>query len=107
MFTASWYFDILHEPVETIDELIGKNYDYAHKMYFRTDPDRQYKVNINNNLNIFDSAILAQKEILTDSIVHVFTWNYITHKKTIWVGSTNKSRLQVIDALRYNNRVRF
>ena len=73
--TASWYFDIWYDSVETIDELIEKNYDYAHKMYFQTDPNRQYKVNVNNNLNEFDAGILNKKEILTDSIVDVFTWD--------------------------------
>ena len=105
--TTAWYFDIWNKPVETIDELIGKNYDYAHKMYFQTDPDRQYKVNVNHNLNEFDGGILNQKEILTDSIVHVFTWDYMTHKKTIWVGRTKKLESQVIDAIRYNKDVRF
>ena len=105
--TASWYFDIWHESVETIDELIGKNYDHAHKMYFQTDPNRQYKVNVNDNLNEFDGGILNKKEILADSIVHVFTWDYTTHKKTIWVGRTEKLESQVIDAIRYSNNVRF
>jgi len=105
--TASWYFDIWNEPVKTIDELIGENYDYAHKMYFQTDPERHYTVNVNYNLNEFDGAILNDKEILTDSIVHVFTWNYVTHKKTIWIGQTEKMEMQVIDAIRYNNNVQF
>jgi hypothetical protein len=105
--TASWYFDIWHEPVETIDELIGKNFDYAHKMYFQTDPNRQYKVNVNDNLNAFDGGILNKKEILTDSIVHVFTWDYTKHKKTIWVGRTERLENQVIDAIRYKNTVIF
>lgn len=105
--TASWYFDIWNEPVETIDELIGRNFDYAHKKYFQTDPDRQYKVKVNDNLNEFDGGILNKKKILTDSIVHVFTWDYTTHKKTIWVGRTEKLENQVIDAIRYKNTVRF
>lgn len=105
--TASWYFDIWHEPVEPIDELIGKNYDYAHKIYFQKDPDRQYKVNVNDNLSEFDVEILNKKEILNDSIVHVFTWDFTTHKKTIWVGRTEKFQNQIIDAIRYGNTVRF
>ena len=72
---------IWHEPVETIDELIGKNYDYAHKMYFQTDPNRQYKVNANDNLNKFDGGILNKKEIMIDSIVRVFTWEYTNTKR--------------------------
>ncbi|PZX46320.1 hypothetical protein [Algoriphagus chordae] len=105
--TATWYFDIWNEPVETIDELIGQNYDYAHKMYFRTDPDRNYTINVNHNLNEFDGGILNEKKILTDSIVHVFTWDYPTHKMTIWVGQTEKMESQVIDAIRYSNNVQF
>jgi hypothetical protein len=105
--TASWYFDIWNQPVETIDELIGQNFDYAHKTYFQTDPDKQYKVNINDNLNEFNGGILNKTEILTDSIVHVFTWDYATHKKTIWVGQSITMESQIIDAIRYNNRVRF
>jgi len=105
--TATWYFDIWHKPVETVDELIGQNYDYAHKTYFQTDPDRHYTVNINDNLNEFDGGILNEKEILTDSIVHVFTWDYTTHKKTIWVGQTEKMESQVIDAIRYSDNVQF
>lgn len=34
VLTASWYFDIWNEPVETTDELIGHNYDYVHKNLF-------------------------------------------------------------------------
>jgi len=105
--TASWYFDIWHEPVEPISQLIGENYDYTHKIYFQTDPDKQYKLNVNNNLNEFDGGILNKKEILTDSIVHVFTWDYTTNKKTIWVGQTEKLESQVIDAIRYSNKVQF
>lgn len=105
--TTSWYFDIWHEPVEPINQLIGENYDYAHKTYFQTDPDKQYKVNVNDDLNEFDGGILNKKEILTDSIVHVFTWDYTTHKKTIWVGQTEKLESQVIDAIRYSNKVQF
>lgn len=63
--TASWYFDIWHEPIETIDELIGQNYDYAHKKYFRTDPDNHYKVNINKDMSEFDSGILNEEKIMT------------------------------------------
>ena len=30
-----WYLDLSHKPVETVDVLIGKNYDYALKSYFK------------------------------------------------------------------------
>lgn len=105
--TATWYFDIWHEPVESIDELIGQNYDFAHKIYFKADPDNQYTVNIKDNLNEFEGGALKVKEILTDSVVHVFTWNYTTHKKTIWIGDTKYMKSQIIDAIRYRNNVRF
>ena len=101
------YYDILNKPVETIDELIGHNYDYAHKMYFQTDPDSWYEFNINGNLNEFDGKILSKKSTLADSIIYVFTWNYATHKKTIWVGRTEKMESQIIEAIRYSNNTPF
>ncbi len=104
---ALWYFDVLHKSDETLDVLIGKNYDYACKMYFHSDPDCHYTININDKLNEFDGGILGKKSILTDSIVHVYTWRYFNHKKTIWVGETSILKMQVIDAIRYNNNVRF
>lgn len=105
--TIVWYFDILHESVETIDELIGQNYEYAQKSYFETDPDSHHTVNINEDLNEFDGGILNKKEILKDSIVHVFTWEYLTHKKTIWVGQTDKIENQILDAIRYKRNIQF
>lgn len=106
-FTVSWYLDIWHKPVEQIEELIGQNYHDAHKIYFHIDPDKHYKLNINSDLNEFDGGILNKKEILTDSIIHVYTWNYTTHKKTIWVGKTKKMKTQIIDAMRISNDVEF
>ncbi len=105
--TVCWYFDIGHKPVETIDKLIGQNYDYAYKFYFRKPFNHQYSVSINDNLYEIDNGILNKKKILTDTIVHVFTWDYKTYKKTIWVGKTEKCEHQVIDAIRYNNDVQF
>jgi len=106
-FSATWYFDLWNEPVETIEELIGQNYDYAHKKYFEADPDGHYTININDNLNEFDGGIWDNKEVLIDSIVHVYTWNFMNHKKTIWVGETEKLQDQVIDAVRYKNDVQY
>ncbi len=114
--SVSWYIGFWNKPVEKINEfigvekineLIGKNYDYAHKRYFQKVPDITYKLNVNENLNEFDGGILNSKEILTDSIIHVFTWEYATHKKTIWVGQTEKMESQVIDAISYSNSVQF
>ena len=105
--SATWYFDVWHQPVEKVDKLIGQNYDYAYNKYFRSNPDNNYEVNIYKNLTEFDSGILNQKEILTDSIVHVFTWNFKNHRETIWVGETKKMKSEIIDAIRYKNNVQF
>ena len=101
------YFDIFNKPVETLDGLIGKDFDYACKTYFKTTPDVKYNININHNLNEFDGAVLNSKELLADSIVNVYTWAYSHYKKTIWVGKTSKMQNQIIDAIRYKNSVRF
>lgn len=104
---STWYFDVWHRPVETINELIGQNYDFAQKNYFQTDPDRECAVNVNDELNEFDGGILDKKKILNDSIIHVFTWNFTTHKKTIWVGKTKTMNHEIIDAIRYKNGIEF
>lgn len=104
---STWYFDVWHKPVEPIDKLIGENYDYAHKLYFKTEPDKHYKVNINHRLNEFDGGIYDKKSILTDSIVDVYTWGSLNHKNTIWVGKTNELNNEIIDAIRYKNSVQF
>jgi hypothetical protein len=101
------YFDLFHSSVETIEKLIGKDYTFARNNYFSREPDAHYICNVNHITNEFDGGIFDSKEILTDSIVEVYTWNYFNHKKTIWVGKTMKSDEQVIDALRYKNSVRF
>lgn len=104
---SAWYFDIWHKPVETIDELVGENYVYAHKVYFQADPDEHYTININDRLNEFNGGVYNKKSILTDSIVEVFTWNSLNHKKTIWVGNTEELNGEIIDAIRYKNSVSF
>ncbi|MFD2099244.1 hypothetical protein [Flagellimonas iocasae] len=104
---ASWYFDIWHSPVETIDELIGTSYTFAEEEYFKESPQLYYDVNINHGLPEFDSFLLNEKDRLKDSIVQVYTWKYINHKKTIWVGKTSESDSQIIDAIRYKNDVQF
>ena len=104
---STWYFDIWHKPVETIDKLIGKNFEYANKKYFKSEPDNQYQVNINGNLNEFYGGIYDKKKILKDSIVQVYTLTFINHKKTIWVGKTMTMKSEIIDAIRYKNSVRF
>jgi len=102
-----WYFDVWHEPVERIDELIGKNYDYAHKVYFQTYPDQEYKININDNLNEFNGGIYNKVKNLKDTIVYVYTWKSLNYKETIWVGKTDKLESEIIDAIRYKNSVVF
>ena len=104
---SSWYFDIWNKSVEPIDELIGKNYDYAHKLYFKTDPDQHYKININDQLNEFNGGVYNKKSIFTDSIINVYTWISFNHKQTIWVGKTKKSDNEIIDAIRHKNGVKF
>ena len=104
---VTWDLDNRGQPFETIDELIGKNYEYAHKTYFRKYPESNYTINVKGNLNEFDGGILNKKNTLTDSIVHVFTWDYQTHKKTIWIGQTEKMESQVIDAVQYSKDVQF
>lgn len=104
---STWYFDIWHRPVETIDELIGKNFDFAHKLYFKTDPDSHYQININDDLNEFDGVIYDKKNNLKDSIIHVYTWTFFNHKQTIWIGETDTMKGEIIDAIRYKNKVRF
>jgi hypothetical protein len=97
----------MHKPVETLDELIGKNLDYANNVYFKSEADVTIKININNNLNEFQGGILSKKSILLDSIVYQYTWNFYTHKKTIWIGKTIENKNQIIDAIRYQNNVKF
>ena len=104
---STWFFDIWHKPVETIDKLIGKNFDYANKQYFKSEPDKHYQININENLNEFDGGIYSKKNILKDSLVQVYTWTFMNYKETIWVGETSKMKNEIIDALRYKNSVRF
>src|SRR4030095_2572695 len=105
--TGIWYFDPFHKPVETIDELIGKNLDYAVKLYFKKDPDVSSHFNINSPLNEFQGGVLAKKSIIRDSIIDQHTWNFLNHKATIWVTKTDQQHSEIIDAIRYKNGVVF
>jgi hypothetical protein len=105
--SSAWYFDIWHKPVEPIDKLIGKNFTYAHKIYYKTKPDNHYEINIKDNLNEFDGGIYIKKNKLKNSIVQVYTWIFTNHKETIWVGETMRLKNEIIDAIRYKNNVRF
>ena len=102
-----WYFDILNEPVSTIDKLIGKEFELARQEYFNSDPEYQYQININNDLDEFNGGVLNHKDILIDSIVNVYTWNFINHKKTIWTGKTKNMNNVIIDAIRYHKDIKF
>lgn len=102
-----YYFEPMHKPVETLDELIGENLDFADKKYFKSEADEITKININNNLNEFQGGILSKKSILLDSIVYQYTWNFYSHKETIWIGKTIENKYQIIDAIRYKNNVKF
>lgn len=102
-----YYFEPMYKPVETLDELIGENLDFANKIYFKSEADEITKININNNLNEFQGGILSKKSILLDSIVYQYTWNFYSHKKTIWIGKTIENKYQIIDAIRYKNNVKF
>ena len=102
-----WYFDILHKPVETVDELVGKNYDFAVKTYFDSEPNISTKFNINNKLNEFQGGILSKKSIIRDSIIKQYTWTFLNHKTTIWVGKTDNLDNEIIEAIRYKNGVEF
>lgn len=103
----AFYFDLFHKPVECIDALVGKDYNYAYNQYFEIPPNNQYIINVNKSLNEFDGGILNKKKNLTDSIVYVYTWVYKNHKKTIWTGKTKRSNKEIIDAIRYKNSVQF
>jgi len=101
------YFDPFHKTVETIDILIGKNLDFANKLYFKTEADEKVTFNINSKLNEFQGGVLNKKSIITDSIIHQYTWNYLNYKKTIWVAKTQIQKFEIIDAIRYKNNVNF
>lgn len=101
------YLKIFNESVETLDRLIGKDYSYIQNNYYKVKPECYYKININSDLNEFDCGILSKKEILTDSIIYVYTWHYCFYKETIWVGKTKRMNREIIDAIRYKNNVRF
>ena len=103
----SCYFYFQNKPVETIDELIGQNYDYAHKMYYKTDHSDFYAINVNQELDEFDGALLHKRSILEDSIVHVYTWSFFDRKETIWVGKTERMAYEIVDAVRYSDSILF
>jgi hypothetical protein len=105
--SSIWYFDPFHKSVETVDELIGNNYDYAVKTFFHSEPSSSTLFNINDNLNEFQGGVLSKKEIVRDSIIKQYTWTFLNHKTTIWVSKTDKLDNEIIDAIRYKNEVKF
>jgi hypothetical protein len=104
---TTWYFDPFHKPVETVDVLIGKNYDYALKSYFHSDPEYSSSFDINQDLNEFQGGVLSKKDIIRDSIIRQYTWTFTNHKTTIWVSKTDNFEDEIIDAIRYKNNVQF
>jgi len=102
-----WFFDPFHKPVETIDELIGQNYDYACKIYFSKDPNHSTRFNINNNVSEFQGGILNKRSQLKDTMILQYTWTFINYKSTIWVAKTFRQDNEIIDAIRYKNGVQF
>jgi hypothetical protein len=80
-FRLIWYFDPFHNPVESIRELENRDYAFALKEYFGTEPNEQYKISINKSLNEFHCGIIDKKGILLDSIVKVFTGNILDIRK--------------------------
>lgn len=99
-----WYTDPFHKPEETISNLIGKDYRDALN-YFGTNPTDTTSFSIYGNLNEFQGGVLSKSGNLKDSVVEQYTWEFFNHKVTIWVGSTNNSNREVIDAIRYKNNV--
>lgn len=101
------YFDPFHKSVEKIDSLIGHNFDYAYKDYFRTDPDDAYQIDINDNLSEFHGGVYSKLNVIKGKTLQVYTWKSFNHKSTIWIAYTYKDRYEIIEAIRYKNNVRF
>ena len=102
-----WLSDVLHEPIEVIEELVGEEYTFAHTSYFQTKESDYYSISINGELDNFNSRILSRRETLSSPYIDVYTWDYFTHKCTIWIGTTKDSTLRIIDAIRYQRDVQF
>ncbi len=106
-WTATWFLDPFHKPVETVNELVGQNLDYAIKSYFHADPDKELSININRPLNEFQGGILTMKNRIKDSIVNQYTWTFFNHNLTIWTAHTDNLQSEIIDAIRYKDNVKF
>lgn len=95
-----WYFDIGHKPVEKVDILIGNNYDFAEKLYFRSSPDETHKYKIKNARSEFKGVIQRNSNILVDSTLYEYVWNFNRYNILILVGKTKGIDHQIIDAIR-------
>lgn len=104
--SSVWYFDLMHEPIESVDELINKGYTFAHN-YFGAQEDDYRSIDINDSLIPIDQRIIKKKGILTTPRIDVYTWHYTTHKITIWVGEIKNGEYSIIDAIRYNSKSGF
>ncbi|MCC6837043.1 MAG: hypothetical protein IT234_00775 [Bacteroidia bacterium] len=105
--TTYWYFDIGHKPVENVNILIGNNYDFAKKLYFRSNPDEFHTFKLKDAKNEFRGIIQSHASILKDSTIHEYTWSFSRYNVTIWVGKTASLDHQVIDAIRWRKDVQF
>lgn len=107
LIVTYWYFDFGHKPVERVDILIGNNYDFAHKLYFRSNPDESHTFKLKDAKNEFRGVIQSHARILQDSTIYEYTWSFSRYNITIWVGKTASLDHQVIDAIRWRKDVQF
>ncbi len=102
-----WYFDPLHGDIEEIEDLIGKNLDYAIKSYFHAAPNTSTTFDVSNGITEFRIGVLQRETMLKDNTISEYTWVFLNHKETVWTGKINDSEDEIIDAIRYKNRVVF
>ncbi|MFY0652771.1 MAG: hypothetical protein JXQ96_12085 [Cyclobacteriaceae bacterium] len=104
--TLAVYTRIIKEP-EQIQELIGENFDYAHKIYFKREPTGNYQINLNKTQNELDGGVLIKRNLLKDSVVNVYYWEFGLSRSVIWVGKTDKMNHEIIDALTFGKLIKF
>ncbi len=106
-FLTSCHQNNTDKSVSSIDNLIGKDLNYACEVHYKTKYQQHYRININHRLHEFHGGILKKKNQLIDSIIDVYTWTFQNHKETIWIGKTTHRKNEIIDALWYENDVEF
>lgn len=102
-----WYFDMGHRPVEKVYALIGNNYDAAHKLYFRSDPDQDTTFKFKDIQGQLRQGVRNRYYLLKDTLIHEYTWKFSRHNITIWVAKTKTSDHEVIDAIRWKTNAKF